>query len=525
MANCVVCGEDLRAGPACVRCGHQNRELADMTMGYFVNGWGVLSFLLILPPLFMLLPGISRWSERFLQPIVSTLLGPLFALVVTSIIAFYVFSLRDALHYHSFKRGFRAKPGRSLAFWALVLFVTAILLAFVLGFALTTKDSLIGPPGYPQALLKGMVAYGGIWHQLLKLAMTGVFIFVFVFFALSASLMAVYKYGGYVDREHPAPIFMNEQLLVWVVLQAVEEHLEVAGPPARDAERVKGPEPADLEEGLSISGMSRLESGGIALTVHNVGRILTRETLSVREDRTWYVEADAWGHLSKVEEKALRVTKVAEEVLAPLDAVLTQVRKLLGASAELQVRGLEQLADGSKVLTVLQTVREKLQNNTRAACQTTWRVEADPKGRVTRVKKTDERRRVEAEAAAPRVESGLEAAQSRGTTAQPRIANQPQPQTMPQSQTPITHRSRVTRRQAREVRKAGDEAPGGGQQPVRVEQGTPADAPAVALMVQDEGQRAGDVVPEQQETLVQGGEPGTQVQPSEGGDKAEEPAS
>jgi hypothetical protein len=488
-------------------------------MGYFVNGWGVLSFLLIIPPLFMLLPGISRWTARLLQPIVSTLLGPLFALVVTSIIAFYVFSLRDALHYHSLKRGFRAKPGRSLAFWALILFATAILLAFVLGFALTAKDSVIGPPGYPQALLKGMVAYGGIWHQLIKLAMTGVFIFVFVFFALSASLMAVYKYGGYVDKAHPAPIFVNEQLLVWVVLDAVEKHLEAAGPIARDAERARGQEPADLEGGLSISGMARLEGGGVALTVHNIGKILARENVSVREDRTWYVEADERGHLSKVEEKSLRVTKVAEEVLAPLDAVLTQARKLLGTSAELQVRGLEQLADGSKVLAIVQMVREKLPNGAWLDKATTWRVEADPEGRVTRVKRMDERRRAEPEAPSPQAEPGPETAQTSETAAQPRTADQSQTQTPPQPRTPITHRSRVTKREAREAQKAGDAALGGGQQPVRVEQGTPADTSAVATMVQDADQRAGDIVPEQQETLVHGGEPGTQVQPGEGGDK------
>jgi hypothetical protein len=271
MANCVVCGEDLREGPMCERCGHRNERLPDVTAGYFINGWGVLSLLLILPPLFMLLPGISRWSTSLLQPIVSTLLGPLFALVVTSIISSYVFSLRDALYHHSLKRRFRTKSGRSLAFWALIFFVTAILLAFVLGFALTAKDSLIGPPGYPQALLQGMVEYGGVWHQLLKLAMTGAFVFVFVFLALSASLMAAYKYSAYVDRAHPAPIFVNEQLLVWVVLNAVEKHLEAAGPIARSTERAKNQEPADLDGGLSISGMSRLESGGIALTVHNVG--------------------------------------------------------------------------------------------------------------------------------------------------------------------------------------------------------------------------------------------------------------
>ena len=515
MANCVVCGEDLRAGPACERCGHRNEELPDVTMGYFTNGWGVLSFLLILPPLFMLLPGISRWSANLLQPIVSTLLGPLFALVVTSIISSYVFSLRDALHYHSLKRRFRAKPGRSLAFWALAFFVMAILLAFVLGFALTTKDSIIGPPGYPQVLLQGMVAYGGVWHQLIKLAMTGVFIFAFVFLALSASLMAAYKYGGHVDRVHPAPIFMNEQLLVWVVLDAVEKHLEAAGPIARGAERARGQEPADLEGGLSISGMSRLDSGGVALTVHNIGKISARENVSVREDRTWYVEADEWGHLSKVEEKSLQVTKVAEEVLAPLDAVLAQVRKLLGASAELQVRGLEQLADESKVLTIMQMVREKLPNNAWIDKATTWRVEADPEGRVTRVKRVDERRRPETETATPQAEPGPGIAQPGETTAQPRIADPSQAQTLPQPRTTIAHRSRVTKRQqVRERLQAGDAGQGAGQQPVTPEQGTSAQAPAAEPVAQAADPGAGDAVPEQQETLVQDLTQGTQVEPS-----------
>lgn len=508
MANCVVCGEDLRAGPACERCGHRNDKLPDVTVGYFTNGWGVLSFLVILPPLLMLLPGISKWSANLLQPIVSTLLGPLFALVVTSIISSYVFSLRDALYYHSLKRGFRAKPGRSLAFWALAFFVASILLAFALGFALTAKDSIIGPPGYPQVLLQGMVAYGGVWHQLIKLAMTGVFIFVFVFLALSASLMAAYKYAGYVDRAHPAPIFMNEQLLVWVVLDAVEKHLEAAGPIARGMERARGQEPADLEGGLSISGMSRLDSGGIALTVHNVGLILPRENVSVREDRTWYVEADEWGRLSKVEEKSLRVTKVAEEVLAPLDAVLAQVRKLLGASAELQVRGLEQSADGSKVLTVTQTVREKLPNNAWIDKATTWRVEADAAGRVTRVKRTDERRRPETETAAPQAEPGPE-------TARPRIAGQPQAQPLSQPRTPIAHRSRVTKRQqAQERLQAGDLSQGGGPQPVTPEPGTLAQAPVAEPVAPVADQGAGDDVPEQQETMVQDLAQGTQVQPS-----------
>ena len=63
MANCAVCKEDIQSRAVCPRCGVQDKGPYDFTFGYFASIWAILSFLLILAPLFMLLPKVLSWME------------------------------------------------------------------------------------------------------------------------------------------------------------------------------------------------------------------------------------------------------------------------------------------------------------------------------------------------------------------------------------------------------------------------------------------------------------------------------
>ena len=71
MANCAVCREDIERGSVCQRCGSDNKDVQDLTLGYFGSIWAILSFLLIFVPLFMMLPGVFSWANEILQPVVS----------------------------------------------------------------------------------------------------------------------------------------------------------------------------------------------------------------------------------------------------------------------------------------------------------------------------------------------------------------------------------------------------------------------------------------------------------------------
>jgi hypothetical protein len=317
MANCAVCREDIEPGGRCPRCGSQNKGLEDVSFVYFTSFWGVLSILASFPLIFMLLPGIFGRVDAGMQPIVSLRIGGPIALISTLLISFSVFSLRETLYYYSLTRQFQRRPVRSLAFWALVCFGIAVLLTFFLGFVLTAKDLIVGPPGLGLVGARAIVAYGSTGHLVLKLVMTFCFVCVFAFFGLSASLMAALEYAKYLDEHRPDPIFMNERLLLNVVLAAVRHHLEIEGclPPRRETSlRRAGSVMSAVDDGLRMSEMDRFEHGGISLTVHIEGELIGRGDIMVREDRTWYVEADRWGHLTKIDEKQLRLTQVVAEV-------------------------------------------------------------------------------------------------------------------------------------------------------------------------------------------------------------------
>jgi hypothetical protein len=163
-------------------------------------------------------------------------------------------------------------------------------------------------------------------------------------------MMAAYLYSVYMIERLPDPIFLDEQLLLRVVLNAVRDHLDT-----------NTDSPQDLRD-LPISGMKRLEDGGISVTVHYVGAPISRNGAKIREDKTWYVEADCWGRLNKVEEKSLRVSQIAEEKaeaeepkkeekVEPED-VFARVRRLVETETRLKVRRFESLPDGSISLTL-----------------------------------------------------------------------------------------------------------------------------------------------------------------------------
>ena len=116
MASCVVCREDIKRGTQCPRCGSDNRGMTDLTLGYFLSIWAILSFLLIFVPVFMLLPKILSTLHNILWPIASVRVAAPIALLITLIIAFFMFTMRDDLHDYSQSITFKEKKGIPTAF-------------------------------------------------------------------------------------------------------------------------------------------------------------------------------------------------------------------------------------------------------------------------------------------------------------------------------------------------------------------------------------------------------------------------
>jgi hypothetical protein len=244
---------------------------------------------LIFPPLFMMLPGIFDWIDAALQPIASVRVAAPIALLNTLIIAFYLFSMRDALHHATLTRRFKKDPGRPVAIWALIFFVIAVFITYFLGFGLANKNSIVGVGD-----VKGQILRGSTGHLMLKLAMTGLLVFVFVFLSLAAGMMAAYVYGEYVDEQRPDPIYLNEELMLEVVLRFVRQQLGSSTGPV-------------------ISEMKRTEDGGISLNLYHRGELTTLGDIKVREDKTWHVQADCWGRVKEIDEIDPRLIQVSEE--------------------------------------------------------------------------------------------------------------------------------------------------------------------------------------------------------------------
>jgi hypothetical protein len=316
--------------------------------------WGALSLVMVLLTTILGWAGLSLstavegsfpWQmNQILQPIASLFVGGPIAFVCTFVIVFYMYSLRDEFHLYTHTRTFSDKPGRSIPVWALVFFVIAILLAFFLAFFLSSKDSIVAPAGFK---LEGMLEEGSMAHLMLKLAMTGCLVFMFVFLALSAGLMAAYEYGKSVDETAQPPIYVDTERLKDEVLEAVR---------------------TELKEGeLEVSDIKRQERGGISLSVHHRGEKYEPkgDDVVIREDRTWEVEANSRGNLKKIEEKNLRVVQVEGATpppsegdgagdtpppAQPIDAILDQVRELVGSQTGLRVRRFEKMSDGNITL-------------------------------------------------------------------------------------------------------------------------------------------------------------------------------
>jgi len=307
VANCAVCKEDIQPGSVCPRCGSDNQGVGDITFGYFTSIWAILSFLLILGPLFMLLPMVLSWVDGIFQPIASIRVAAPIALLLTLVIAFFLFSMRDDLHEQSESRTFREKKGMSLPIKALVFFGVAVVLTFVLGYVVTSKNLLIGSG-------TGQLAPGSIGYLFLKFVMTGCLILVFAFFSLASGYMAVYEFGIYAEERTPDPIYLKERLMLRVVLTSVQQQIGSGGGIPIDQIDQPADAPGDRPVKLFLREMKRTADAGMTLQLHEkgtlqiVGEGAKQETLL--EEKGWWVEADLWARVRKVEERGDRTFKL-----------------------------------------------------------------------------------------------------------------------------------------------------------------------------------------------------------------------
>jgi hypothetical protein len=103
--------------------------------------------------------------------------------------------------------------------------------------------------------------------------------------------MAVYEYGVYAEERTPDPIYLDEQLMLDVVLRAVKEQI-------------------GDEDPLFLSEMRRTPGAGLTLVLHEQGSLRTDEGESLLEEKGWLVEADLWARLRKVVEQGKRTVQV-----------------------------------------------------------------------------------------------------------------------------------------------------------------------------------------------------------------------
>jgi len=323
--SCAVCQEDIEPKSVCPRCGSDNAGVKDLTFGYFSSIWAFLSFLLIFAPLFMLLPGIFAWMDRILQPMVSLQVAGPISLLITLIIAFFLFSMREELHEKSLTREFKEKPSQPLTVWALTCFLLAVVFTFLLGFVITTKQSIVDM-GQGSGL-----EYGGSLHLFFKLVMTGCLVLLFAFFSLSSGLMAIYEYGQLVDKESLAPIYLNEEKLLTVVLNFVQGKL--------------GPEVK-----LELAQMKRLPDAGISVTLQQEGELRTEksgnEEIRLLERKGWSVEANRWGRVRKMDESSPSKIQI-KDAPKPSSASKAQGEPLTRVSTGGQAASVAQLTSGS----------------------------------------------------------------------------------------------------------------------------------------------------------------------------------
>ncbi len=266
--------------------------MKDYTDYYFKTIWGLLSFSIVVITLALMLYGWGV-SNELLQPVASLRVASPIAFLCTFVIAFYLYSVRDDLCRVDATRQYREKPGKPIAIWALIAFVIAVLLAFLLIFALTTHTSFIGAKGVKQKDLSGMVARDGTWHMLIKLAFTGFLALILILMSLSAGLMGIYDYGKNLSHSDQMPKFLDTGTLKQTVLGIAREEL-------------------DISAKATVTNMKRTSSGGIRLTLHDRGGISTDKQSNVkyREDTTWSIVADYEGKLIEVSKDPPRMIKI-----------------------------------------------------------------------------------------------------------------------------------------------------------------------------------------------------------------------
>ena len=108
---------------------------------------------------------------------------------------------------------------------------------------------------------------------------------------LACGLMAVYEFGVYADERTPDPIYLNEQKMLEVVMDAVKEQV-------------------GKDVALSFSEMRRTPSAGLTLQLHQEGELKPVGDETMLEEKGWLVEADSWARVRKVIEHGTRTIQV-----------------------------------------------------------------------------------------------------------------------------------------------------------------------------------------------------------------------
>jgi hypothetical protein len=146
---------------------------------------------------------------------------------------------------------------------------------------------------------------------------------VFSFFSLASGLMAVYEFRIYAESRTPDPIYLNERLMLSVVLDAVQEQIGNRTGVGIPVEQIYHPtdgnngSPAGTEESdkvqLFLREMKRTANAGMTLQLYEKGEIEVVEgkgKKTLLEEKGWLVEADLWARLRRVVEHGKRTVEV-----------------------------------------------------------------------------------------------------------------------------------------------------------------------------------------------------------------------
>jgi hypothetical protein len=263
LADCPRCGADNRAWQAWLQAGTQE-HLKRVLLG---SGWGPLALAsLLLPPVAWAASGPAR-------PLVETLsLGAYLVLSLAGLL--FLFAGRHVLWSYELTRsvapGFRPGllPLGGAGFLVFIGMSSRLGMGWASDMAGLEAPAFIGPP---QPGLLALMAPA------------------FASNTLAAGLYAIYAYGTWLARTFPRPIFVDEAMLLGLVLAAARPRLQFKSGNTYEAVTSQ------------VASLSRTAQAGLSLKIRaEAGTDQVWEGHALVAVQHWRVVSDKWGRVIRL---------------------------------------------------------------------------------------------------------------------------------------------------------------------------------------------------------------------------------